>query len=74
MRGAVNVNFAATGTITVVFDGVFTVVPIVIITPVCNADPSANARYWLSNVSTTGFTVNWSNTNSTPSINYMVIE
>jgi hypothetical protein len=74
MRGAVNVNFAATGTITVVFDGVFTTVPTVIITPVCTADPSVNSRYWVSNVSLTGFMVVWSNTTSTSSINYMVIE
>ena len=74
MRGAVNVNFAPTGSITVTFSEAFTLVPTVIITPVCNGDPSVNARFWINNVTTTGFTVNWSNTNSTPSINYMVIE
>jgi hypothetical protein len=74
MRGAVNVNFAATGAITVVFTEMFTTVPTVIITPVCTADPSVNSRYWVSNVSLTGFMVVWSNTTSTSSINYMVIE
>jgi hypothetical protein len=74
MRGAVDVNFSATGSISVSFTESFTIVPTVIITPVCNSDPSVNARYWLSNVSLTGFTVNWSNTSFTPSINYMVIE
>jgi hypothetical protein len=74
VKGAVNVNFATSGSIIVTFTTVFTTVPTVIITPVCNADPSVNARYWLSNITSTGFTVNWSGSNSTPAINYMVIE
>tara|TARA_B100000809_G_scaffold266274_1_gene328181 strand:- start:1222 stop:4128 length:2907 start_codon:yes stop_codon:yes gene_type:complete len=74
VRGAVDVNFNPTGSIIVTFTEVFTLAPTVIITPVCNADPSTGARYWVNNVSTVGFTVNWANSNSTPSINYMVIE
>ncbi|MFT5601687.1 MAG: hypothetical protein ACI9N1_001935 [Flavobacteriales bacterium] len=74
MKGSVNVNFSPAGSITVAFTTVFTTAPTVIITPVCNADPGVSARYWLSNITLTGFTVNWSNSNSTPAINYMVIE
>ncbi len=74
VKGSVDTGFTPSGSTAVTFVSAFNAVPTVVVTPVSNADPSPNARYWLSNVSTTGFTINWAGSNSTPAINYIVIE
>jgi hypothetical protein len=74
VRGAFTAS-GGSGSITIVYTDIFSAAPFVTVTPLGSGDLGASFRFWISNNTATGFTLNWSgNSGPLQGFTYMIIE